>query len=239
MRARAAVAVVVLALVGACSIDHDPFEPTPDAPPAGMIVTSTQSVFVTETMSATFAISLSAPPSGNSVSVNIASADVTAAGVSPQDIFFGNANFATPQVVTVTGIADVDTAGDQTVIDVTAASYEARQVAVTVTDPDIVEIRTVPAQTGTGYEGAVATLQVFLTAQPTGAVVVSLASSDTGAMTVSPATLVYDAADWSFSKVANINGVEDADTLNESAMLTLTATNSPTVSVAYTINDND
>ena len=62
----------------------------------------------------------------------------------------------------------------------------------------------------TSEAGAAATFNVVLTAQPTAAVIVTLASSDVSEGTVSPTQMIFTSADWSTPQIATVTGVDDA-----------------------------
>lgn len=57
--------------------------------------------------------------------------------------------------------------------------------------------------------GTTDTLEVSLTEAPTSNVVLTIASSDTGEATVTPASLTFTPADWNIPKVVTVTGVDD------------------------------
>jgi uncharacterized repeat protein (TIGR01451 family) len=61
----------------------------------------------------------------------------------------------------------------------------------------------------TSEAGASATFTVALTAQPSAAVTVTLASSDVSEGTVSPAQMIFTGADWNTPQIATVTGVDD------------------------------
>jgi uncharacterized repeat protein (TIGR01451 family) len=61
----------------------------------------------------------------------------------------------------------------------------------------------------TSEAGASATFTVVLTAPPSAAVTVTLASSDVSEGTVGPAQMVFTGADWNTPQVATVTGVDD------------------------------
>ena len=62
-----------------------------------------------------------------------------------------------------------------------------------------------------------------LSTQPTTAVTVTVSSGDTGAATVSPASLSFTTADYSTSQTVTVTGVQDDDAENESTTVGLSA----------------
>ena len=77
-------------------------------------------------------------------------------------------------------------------------------------------------------EGETASYQVVLTRAPTPLqlVIVSPLSSDEGAVTVSPAVLVFDDAYWSIPQTVTVTGVVDVDRSNERVLITNQVTGS-------------
>ena len=66
-------------------------------------------------------------------------------------------------------------------------------------------------------------LTVTLTAPPTGPVTVTVASADTATATVSPTTLTFTAINYNTPQSVTIDGVVDADALDDTTTVTLTA----------------
>ncbi len=94
-------------------------------------------------------------------------------------------------------------------------------------------------------EDGSATFTVQLATEPTHAVQVEVASSDTGAATVSPATLDFTTTGWDTPQTVTVLGVDDADLGNESITVSLTASSTDTDyegktnSVAVAVTDDD
>jgi len=92
-------------------------------------------------------------------------------------------------------------------------------------------------------ENGSTTFSVRLAAQPLASVTVNVASSDTTAASVSPATLTFTPANYATPQTVTVNGVDDIDTANESVTVTLSAPGaipaiaSRTVAVAVTDDD--
>jgi hypothetical protein len=200
------------------------------------IVASVSTISVAEGGTATFQIKLSSQPTGTTT-VSLSVVSPTEASVSPSTLTFTTSNWNTNQTVTVTGVQDADTANETTTINATATNWNAAAVAVTVYDNDtIAPFSTTYAM----YEGEPAVvMQVHLTAQPAGNVVVGVASSDTGALTVSASSLTFTPSNWSTNQPITFTGVQDGDVNNESVNVALTATGQTTQNVAVTVHDND
>ena len=102
-------------------------------------------------------------------------------------------------------------------------------------------------------EGAMGSWDVVLSADPgagcTGGVTIGVASGDTAAVTVSPATLTFTTANWDTAQTVTATGVEDGDLADETATIShmVTATGCaaayPTglsiASVRVSVEDND
>jgi hypothetical protein len=83
-------------------------------------------------------------------------------------------------------------------------------VSVTNADNDGAGITVTPvAGLGTTEAGGTTSFTVVLNSQPTGDVVVPVASSDTTEGTVSAASLTFTAADWNVPQTVTVTGVDD------------------------------
>lgn len=201
------------------------------------IQVSAPSVSVDEASSTNVTVRLAFQPAA-AVVVNVASAAPAVAGAGPATLTFDAANYATPQVVTINGTKDDDAANGSTTVNLTLAAATPASVAVTVVDVDTLDISLTPATLAV-VEGGTSTIQVRLTAQPPAATTVSLASSNTLKATVGPAMLTFTIANWNVAQNLTVTGVEDADTVADSATVTATSAGLTTRTAAVTINDND
>ena len=102
--------------------------------------------------------------------------------------------------MTVTGVQDADASNERTSItlDASGGGYgnESASVSVTVIDPDEPDLVVMPTSL-TVDEGFNDTFKVKLATQPTGTVTVSVWSGDTGAATVSTASLSFTTSNYS------------------------------------------
>ena len=147
-----------------------------------------------------------------------------------------NAVDAADNDVTVTGTAaNSHAAANSETVTVTGA-------ALTITDDDAAGIATSPATTTTSRlrtteSAGTATFTVTLESQPTGAVVLDVASTNTGEGTVSAASLTFTARTWHTAQTVTLTGVDDSPAAadgNQPYTVTLTVN---TVSTADTIYD--
>ena len=98
----------------------------------------------------------------------------------------------------------------------------AETTIVSITDDDTADLVVSPSSLDIGEAGS-GTFTVKLATQPSLAVTVSVTSGDTGAATVSQASLSFSAATWNDAQTVTVSGVSDADTSDESLSVTLEA----------------
>ena len=95
----------------------------------------------------------------------------------------------------------------------------------------------------TVFEGRSRTYRVDLSASPSGAVTVTIASSDDDVVTAAPAELTFTADNWSAPQTVTVTAQEDADQADGAATLSHTASGGgvtatgPTVNVTVTDDD--
>ena len=220
---------------------------TDDDTPAFVLVNAAN---LTEGGSATSgSIKLATLPSGT-VTVTIVSGDTGAVTVSPASMTFPAAFWNTAQAFTLTPIDDTDATNESVTITFTGSGGGYGSVAgtqtVTVTDDDSVTPKTlvlvgVPS---TLSEDALQTaFTIKLSEQPTGNVLVSVASSDTGALTVTPASRSFTMSNWDDTKAMAVTPVSDSDATDESVSLVFTVTGGgfaeATETRTITITDTD
>ena len=223
------------------------------------ITVSTTSVNTTELGGfATFTVVLASQPTAN-VTIGLSSSDTSEGTVSPPSLVFNNANWSSPQTVTVNGVDDQIADGPISYTIVTAqavsgdANYSGRIVAdvsAINADNDVAGITVTPTSGLTTTEASgTATFTVVLSTQPTANVTIALSSSDTTEGTVSPASLTFTNANWAITQTVTVTGVDDSIADGAIAYTVVTAAASSTdgsynglnpadVSVSNTDNDN-
>lgn len=166
---------------------------------------------------ASFSISLTSKPRDN-VTVPVTSSAPTEGKPTPTTLTFTPANYATPQVVTVTGQNDSIADGNQvyTITIGPSASNDpnyvglSQSVKATNQDDDSAYIVVAPGTTGTTQEkGTTASFGISLHSQPTGDVTLSFVSSNTKEGKVSPSSLTFTASTWSTAQTLTVTGVDD------------------------------
>ena len=209
-----------------------------------------------------YTVVLDSEPTGN-VTITVESGTPSAATVSPATLTFTTSNWGTAQTVTVTGVDDdLDNPGDQRQAmishDVSGAGtdYEdetAASVVVTVTDDDgagvtIKESDGSTSVTEKSGDGRSDTYTVVLDSEPTAEVTITVESGDSGAATVSPATLTFTTTNWNTAQTVTVTGVDDQvdQSSDRSVTISHSATSSDTTydqinitNVTATVMDDD
>jgi hypothetical protein len=167
---------------------------------------------------ATFTIVLNSEPTDD-VTIGLSS-DVPLEGtVLPASVTFTNANWDTPQTITVTGVNDDVADGsrvyhivtsDAASTDTNYSGHTVNDVTVTNTDNDSVGVTVAPTSGLTTSEaGSFATFTMVLTSQPTANVTFNLSSSDATEGSVSPASVTFTMGNWMIPQTVTLTGVDD------------------------------
>ena len=92
-------------------------------------------------------------------------------------------------------------------------------------------------------EEGTSTFTVKLDTQPSGEVIVTVTSDDTGAATVFPASLTFTTTNWNTTQMVTVSGAYDSDIATESVTVTVSAAGGryagKTATVNVTVTDND
>ena len=172
-----------------------------------------------------------------SVEITVASDATGIATVSPATLTFTTSDWNTGQTVTVTGVDDhVDQSGNRrATITHTATSGDPKyngvnidDVTVTLLDDDTAAI-TINDSGGVSVNEAAGAgrtdpYTVKLATLPSSTVVVTVASGDTGAATVSPATLTFTTTNWNTAQTVTVTGVDDRVDQDGDRSITITHT---------------
>lgn len=203
------------------------------------IVASANTLTVTEGMTGTVGIKLAFKPESD-VTVSTSSLAPSVATVTPATLTFTPANYATNQNITVSGVQDANATDNTTTVRVEAGTLGlTKDVAITVDDDDTLAIET-NMGTVAVTEGATATFQVRLTAQPSAATTVSIASGDNTSVTTTPTSLTFTTANYNTYQTVTVNGVQDVDLVSENGVvLTLTSSGIANKTVTVNVTDND
>ncbi len=202
------------------------------------VVVGVSSLDVGENATSQLNVRLSAEPTGPTT-VNIASGDLAVATVSPATLMFTVANWNVDQNVVVTGVDDANVVDATTSLSLTSTGLPNVSVPVKVIDEDVLGIGPATTNLGTLTEGGTTTLGVKLTQAPSANVTVNVASSDTGAVAVSPASLTFTPTNWNVEKTVTVTLPQDDDVADEAAQITLSSTGLTSRTVAAAVNDDD
>ena len=195
---------------------------TEPQPPA-MVVSGP--VTTAENNVGTFTVALATRPTGP-VMVTAVSADIGVATVTAVPLTFTDADYGVDQTFTVTGVHDANIVRDTTIINLSAVGGDyagvSSTVAVTITDIDTPALIVDPAAV-TMDEGGTARFTVALAAQPSGQVIVEIASNDATIATVSTPELTFGSSDYSTEQTVIVTGVRDVDLFDSNTFVTVIA----------------
>jgi len=163
-----------------------------------------------------FSVWLTIAP-GSDVTVPISSSDTTEATVSAASLTFTPANYATPQIVTVTGVHDAVQDGNiaysiitgpATSADSAYSNFDALDIAGSNLDDDLARV-IVPAGKLTVTEpGTAASFALVLASEPTANVTINCVSTDTTEGTVTP-SVTFTPGTWSTPQNITVTAVDD------------------------------
>jgi len=191
-----------------------------DASGSGVItVTPTTGLVTTEAGgTATFTVVLAAQPTGP-VTIPVATTLAGEGTAAPATLAFTQANWNTPQTVTVTGADDAIADGDQPYMivldaadstDPRYAGVDPADVALTNTDDDTRGVMVSPATLQTSEAGTSASFTVVLRSEPTADVTIALTSGDLTEGTVTQTVLTFTAINWNAPHTVTVTGVDDS-----------------------------
>ena len=189
------------------------------------LVADPDSLTISEDGSGTFELRLATRPS-HSVSVTVSSADTGAVSVLTGTLTFTTGDWSTAQSVTVSGVDDDDALDESVTVTLSASggdySGETVEVEVSVSDDDTAALVVDPGSLPI-LEGGSGSFEVSLATRPSARVSVTVSSGDTGAVSVGSTSLTFTTGNWSTAQSVAVGGVIDADALDESVTVTLTA----------------
>ncbi|HRH31705.1 MAG TPA: carboxypeptidase-like regulatory domain-containing protein [bacterium] len=198
------------------AVDNFAFTATASAVP-GITVSAISGNTAEIGTTATFTVVLNTQPTAD-VTITLSSDDSSEGTLSTASLTFTDANWDTPQTVTVTGVDDFLDDGNIAYHAVLNAATSAdgdynginpSDVNITNVDNDTAGF-TVSAISGhTTESGGTATFTVVLTAQPTNDVTTGMTSNNTDEGTVSAASLTFTNGDWDTPQTVTVTGVDD------------------------------
>jgi len=211
------------------------------------LVFEVPSVTVTEGSTASYEVRLASEPSGTvTVNVSIAQAYV-AAQVTPTTLTFMPANWDQTQTVTVSGVEDNNVRNEERLIhhqsSTTNYTFTSNFMKVSVKDNDTAGLVLSPDPL-TIAEGGTASFTVRLTSQPSGSARVFLGGLAGTDVTFDKPNLLFTETTWNQPQTVVLSAGEDADTMNDTATLTLAVFGSNpyrnlSATLDVTVTDND
>lgn len=190
---------------------------------------------VTEGRTGKIQISLTAAPA-TTTTITLSSSS-GAATVAPSSLMFTSTTWNQIQTAIVTGVDDGDVVPGAAVVTAAAPGMLSVDVAITVTDDDVLAITPSTTSLTIGEGQASTSFTVALTQLPPSAMTVTLMSSDPS-VRVMPSTLTFTTM---AAQAVTISSVADPDTADEAATVTLHGS-LPGVAdrtVAVAVNDDD
>lgn len=190
---------------------------------------------------AVFNVRLAQAPVGNvTVTVAKTAGDPNVTVASGATLTFTPANYATLQTVTLAATTDADVANSTATISVSSTGLPTYAVLVNAIDTDtpnlVISTTALPINEGTN-----GTFTVRLANAPGANVAVTVArtAGDTDISVTGGASLTFTPGNYATPQTVTIAAAEDADTVNDSATISVSAPGAATRTVAVTVTDND
>ena len=180
---------------------------------------------ISEGGTGSFSVVLTAQPTDD-VIITLTNGNDAAVSFSTTPLTFTSASWNTPQSIEVQGLED-DDANNEVVnitlaIDNTSDAYflgKENTLTVNITDNETANF-VVSSTTLNVDENSSNTYTIYLSAEPSSPVTINLASDNTNAATVSPASITFDNTNWSEAETVTISGEIDTNVENETAIIT-------------------
>jgi hypothetical protein len=214
-------------------------------PPQQSLVVAPTAVTVPEGGTATYGVSLGTQPASNVTVTSTAGTGDTNLTVSGGgSLTFTPSNWNTPQNVTVAAAQDADTTDGTRPITVASAGLTAVTVTATEDDDDSPQQTQAIQPTATTVrvpEGSTATVGVRLAIAPAGNVVVNAAAGagDTNITVTGGASLTFTPTNFATPQNVTLSAAQDADDVDGTRTITLSATGIPSVAVTATEGDDE
>jgi cellulose 1,4-beta-cellobiosidase len=232
---------ITVASSGLPSVTVTATEADNDVPQQAVVLSAT-TLNVPEGGCATVTVRLNVQPSGNvTVSAALGSGDSSISIQSGATLTFTNANWNTPQTVTICAAEDGDTANGTRPITFTASGATSATLTVNEVDNDSSQSLIVVPTTVTVPEGLSAGFTVRLNSQPSANVTVTTTagSGDTNLTVSAGGSLTFTTANWNTDQTVTLAAAQDADTTNGSRAFTVASAGIPSVTVTATEADDD
>ncbi|HUQ04472.1 MAG TPA: hypothetical protein VM261_18355 [Kofleriaceae bacterium] len=223
-------------LLGACTIEKDPFEPTVDAGP-GRVVLSPLSVNVNEGGNVGLFVHLESPPTSRT-DVACTTADPRLE-VHPTALTFLEDRPA-QMALLLDAFQDADAINETVMVICTSPDFEDGIANADIFDDDVLAI--VPTPNGsppvTVAEAQTTVVTVRLAARPAYNLVVNVGRAG-AKISPTPLQLVFTPENYNSPRNVTVTGVHDADDITDADTLVLSSTILNTVSVPFSVTDID
>lgn len=196
---------------------------------------------VLEGGSAIATVRLATAPAGNvTVSTQRISGDASISVGNGATLTFTPSNYYLPQPITIAAAEDADQGNNTAVFQVLApglASYNLNVTSIDNDDPQLV-ISTASLALN---EGSSSTFTVRLASAPVSDVTVNIArtSGDSDITVTSGSALTFTPANYTTPQTVTVSAAEDADSIDDSAVLTVSAAGETPRTINVQVKDND
>ena len=162
---------------------------------------------------ATYTLVLDTLPDG-AVTVTPSSGDSGAVSVSPASLTFTTSDWNTAQTVTVTALEDANANDERVTISHSVSGYGSLSVGddvtINVVDNEVAGVSVRPTSLSR-VEGEMTTYTLVLIRQPASNVTITPTSDDSGAVSVSPASLTFTTSNWDTVRTVSVTALPDVD----------------------------
>lgn len=193
---------------------------------------------VIEGQTSNVGVTLAFQPAAN-VTVNVAGSDPLVLAVSPATLTFTPANYNVAQNVVLMGVNDADLENEPGSVALSSTGLTTVNIPVTIQDDDAQNILVNPTAVGLTEGGPTGAIMVSLSFMPAADTTVTVTSADPGAVTALPATLTFTTTNYGTPQAVTVAPIGDADTRNESVVVTFAATGIPDGTSTVTVTDDD
>ena len=177
---------------------------------------------------------------GNS-DIKIVDPDDAANLLDEVELEFTTSNWNQPQTVTLAALNDPDALDETGALNHVAsgANYGGRapdvRMSISISDTTLAAVGINPTMLSM-TEGRTATYGVVLQSQPLSTVFVTVASSDSGAVSAAPGRLTFNSTNWDQEQTVTLTAVSDPDADNETATISHSSSSSSDIGYASLTN---
>lgn len=205
------------------------------------LIVSTTSLAMVEGTSSAFSVRLALPPS-STMTVNAArtsgDGDVTLA--SGSTLSFTSGNYSVPQSVTIAAAHDTDISNDSASISASSSGLATKTIAVSVSDDDTQSF-ILSSSALSVTEGKSVTFTVRLANAPASTVTATVmrTSGDSDISITSGSSLVFTSSNYAIPQTVSILAGGDSDSMNDTAIVSVSASGIPSRTVSVSVVDDD